>query len=139
MSLGSDNILSPGQGHGVTTPSDTVSPLEPSLRTVNELEYTPFDEFWSAYPRKVGKGQARKAYATALKKTDHDTLLAAIRATPPPEDPKYFPHASTWLNGERWLDETWPPKGNGEDRVYTEAEKQAAIAAYRERRNAERQ
>ncbi len=27
-----------------------------------------FDEFWTAYPRKVGKGGARKAYAKAVKK-----------------------------------------------------------------------
>lgn len=67
-----------------------------------------FDAWWSIYPRKVGKGQARRAYLSASKKADAPTLLAAVedfaRACEG-TDPKYIPYPATWLNGERWLDE----------------------------------
>src|SRR5690606_25804580 len=39
-----------------------------------------FDDWYAAYPRKKGKGQALKAYRAARKKADAQTLLAAIQA-----------------------------------------------------------
>lgn len=72
-----------------------------------------FDEFWLAYPRKVGKGDARKAYPKALLKTTHEAILAAV-AKIPTNEPKFIPHPATWLNAERWLDEQFSaPKANG--------------------------
>jgi hypothetical protein len=65
-----------------------------------------FDEFWTAYPRKTDKGNARKAWDKALKKTSAQTMIlaaAAYAATKP--DPKFTAHPSTWLNGERWDDQ----------------------------------
>lgn len=74
-----------------------------------------FEKFYRAYPRRVGKGQAVTAFKSALKKADADTLIAAasdfarnINGT----DPKFVPHPSTWLNGERWLDEKPQPTIN---------------------------
>lgn len=67
-----------------------------------------FDEWWQAYPRKIGKGQARKAYKTAAKKTDHASLLAAavsFAQKTKGADPKFIAHPTTWLNGERWDDQ----------------------------------
>ena len=67
-----------------------------------------FDEFWVTYPRKIGKGQARKAWGTATKKTDPRAIITAARryaASRKGEDPTFTPHPSTWLNGERWNDE----------------------------------
>lgn len=72
---------------------------------------TLFDEFWSAYPRKVGKGAARKKYALALKKTTHDEIMFGLsqqRASMEAKETKFIPHASTWLNQERWDDEPEP-------------------------------
>ncbi|MAO22113.1 MAG: hypothetical protein CMJ25_15300 [Phycisphaerae bacterium] len=67
-----------------------------------------FDDLWKMYPKKVGKGQARKAYSSALRKVDHDkihlALIEYVRSTQN-DDKKYLPHLSTWLNGERWDDE----------------------------------
>ena len=75
---------------------------------------TGFDAWWAAVPRKVAKGQARRAYATALKKADADTLLAGIaryaesvRHT----EKRFIKHPATWLNGECWDDED--ETGNG--------------------------
>ena len=71
-----------------------------------------FEQWWEAVPRKVAKGQARKAYKTALKKTDAETLLAGIKRYAEAvrgKDAEYIRHATTWLNGEGWLDEPDPP------------------------------
>lgn len=68
----------------------------------------PFDQFWSAYPLKKSKKDARKAFAKV--KAPLDTLLAALerqKKTPDwtKDGGRYIPYASTWLNGERWEDE----------------------------------
>lgn len=70
-----------------------------------------FNEFWAAYPRKVGKGQARKAYAKALRIASHDDIMFGLSQQRPSmeaKEPQFIPHASTWLNGERWDDEPEP-------------------------------
>ena len=67
-----------------------------------------FATWWSAYPRKKGKGQAAKAYKAARKKADAETLLEAIKAqrdTLTKDGVDYCPYPATWLNGERWADE----------------------------------
>lgn len=67
-----------------------------------------FGEFWSAYPRKVGKGHARKAYTRALKRGSPEDILAGCRRFAEQSrnvEPRFVAHASTWLNGDRWTDE----------------------------------
>lgn len=68
-----------------------------------------FPEFWMAYPKKVSKGHAEKAWAKAVKTTDPDVILAALAAQGPlvgARDKQYIPNPATWLNGERWTDES---------------------------------
>lgn len=71
-----------------------------------------FDMFWAAYPRKVAKGEARKAFESALKKVHFHGIMAAIelqrRAGLHDGDPKFIPHPATWLRAERWSDEIIP-------------------------------
>lgn len=67
-----------------------------------------FEEFWETYPKKVGKGQAAKAYRAALKKTDSDIVLAGLRSHLPiwvTTERQFIPNPATWLNGERWSDD----------------------------------
>lgn len=67
-----------------------------------------FEEFWQLYPRKVGKGQARKAWLAATLKTKPSVIIAAAKQQSAhliASGLKYCPHPSTWLNGERWEDE----------------------------------
>lgn len=67
-----------------------------------------FDDFWTRYPRKVGKGQARKAYAKALKVARHADIMHGLSQqldAMSAKEKQFIPHASTWLNGERWEDE----------------------------------
>lgn len=69
-----------------------------------------FDTFWSAYPRKVAKDDARKAFDK--RKPDGemlDMILAAIEKQSKLEawtkdGGKFIPHPATWLNGGRWQD-----------------------------------
>ncbi|TWA87122.1 uncharacterized protein DUF1376 [Azospirillum brasilense] len=67
-----------------------------------------FDRWYRAYPKRVAKGQAEKAYRTARKAVDADTLLRAAEAyarAVAGKDAKYTPNPATWLNGQRWLDD----------------------------------
>lgn len=85
---------------------------QPQSPTEKEKDLCPspdgadFNIWWMRYPRKVGKGKARKAYAAARKKADAATLLAGIDRYEILK-PAYadWAHPQTWLNGERWLDE----------------------------------
>lgn len=69
-----------------------------------------FDEFWKLYPRKVGKGQAERAWPQALRATGGDAdeivwgLKAQLHKFDRREDCRFVAHPSTWLNGKRWLD-----------------------------------
>ena len=70
-----------------------------------------FSRFWSAYPKRVGKQAARKAFDKSIKATDIDTILKAIelqRQSPQwaKDNGQYIPNPATWLNQGRWDDET---------------------------------
>ncbi len=74
----------------------------------------PFVRFWKAYPRKVGKHEARKAWDKAGASKDIDRVLRMIRLLK--ESPDWFekeiqfiPHPSTWINQRRWEDDD-PPR-----------------------------
>lgn len=74
--------------------------------------------FWTAYPRKVGKGQARKAWTTAIRKADPAAIIAGAKAYGEQrhgQDPQYTAHPATWLNGERWADQQATPDRNSLD------------------------
>jgi hypothetical protein len=80
-----------------------------------------FAAFWAAYPRKVGKGQAQRAFRAAIKKIPADRIIVALCKYPfDMSRPEFIPHASTWLNGERWTDEIQPLETD-EDRLYRAA------------------
>jgi DNA-binding transcriptional MocR family regulator len=67
-----------------------------------------FEDWWQHYPKKAGKGQARVAYRAAVKKVTHDELVEAADCFSQQcqyKEKQFIPYASTWLNGERWLDE----------------------------------
>jgi uncharacterized protein YdaU (DUF1376 family) len=67
-----------------------------------------FDEFWAAYPRKVARGNAAKAYAKAARNVDPAVILAGVKRyaqTAKGLEDRFIAHPATWLNGERWADE----------------------------------
>ena len=76
-----------------------------------EQKQMAFARFWTAYPRKVSKETARKAFERI--DPDEDLLNAMIEAiekqklSPQWQEDggQYIPHPATWLNGKRWEDE----------------------------------
>jgi hypothetical protein len=70
-----------------------------------------FEVFYKAYPRKVAKGDARKAWAQTKKiRPGLNTILQAIQAQSKTEqwtkdNHAYIPYPATWLRAERWDDE----------------------------------
>ncbi len=81
------------------------------MRTSRTAHDDDFETWWKSYPRRVDKGRARKAYATAAKKAPVEQLLAAAinyAASRAGQDPKFTKHPTTWLNAESWLDEPEP-------------------------------
>lgn len=91
------------------SPKPSIEPsIEPYTSSKDDEVNYYFDQLWEMYPRKVGKGQARKAYVAASKKIDFFDLLPKLEAyvaTLDGKDKQYMPHLATWLNGERWADE----------------------------------
>ena len=69
---------------------------------------TAFDEFWTAYPKKKNKEDARKAFAKV--KAPLETLLSAIELQKQSKDWKkengqYIPYPATWLRAGAWENE----------------------------------
>lgn len=69
-----------------------------------------FAIFWKLYPRKVGKATAEKKFATKCKdQKTLDLIIASVGAHIANAwnlaEMNFIPHATTWLNQERWNDE----------------------------------
>lgn len=99
-----DDPKGQGQGQRQGKKEDT------SLRSVSpardraEVVDRDFEDFWTAYPRKVGKDAARKAWANAKKRASVAEIAAGLNAAQWNADPRYRPHPATWLNEGRWQD-----------------------------------
>ena len=70
-----------------------------------------FNTFWKAYPKKVGKGAAEKAFKKI--KPSGDLLQSMLKAIEDQkhsdqwkrESGKFVPYPSKWLNERRWEDD----------------------------------
>lgn len=78
-----------------------------------------FDQFWSAYPRKVGKngkGGASGAWKRAMTHATVEQVLAGLDAWldhwRQRGEPEFIPYPATWLNQHRWSDAP-PPVARG--------------------------
>lgn len=94
--------------HIALTPPKLADPQPADL----SAEQAFFLIFWPAYPRKIARFAALKAW-NALKMGDDDqALLDAIMFGLAQyklkewrlHEPQYIPHASSWLNQRRWED-----------------------------------
>jgi hypothetical protein len=67
-----------------------------------------FAAFWSAYPRKVAKPAALKAWRSAKDRPSLADLLAALdrhKGSEQWQSARFIPHPATWINQQRWDDE----------------------------------
>jgi len=87
-------------------------------KTKEEKYIALFEKFWKSYPKKVNKQKAKKAFIkdiTEDKSTDPDEITDVLIGVLNKqitkgmidlrENKKYCPHASTWLNEKRYLNE----------------------------------
>jgi hypothetical protein len=105
---GDENVV--GTNPGITN-SYNNTPLTPQVDAKVSVQEERFDTFWKAYPKKVGKGAAKKAFIKA-KVSDNllSQMLTAIETQRrthqwQKENGQFIPNPSTWLNQSRWEDE----------------------------------
>lgn len=96
------------------TDTNTTTHIDDSKDVIVE-DY--FDTFWREYPRKTGKGAARKSFEKALTKTSFQKIMAALDEQKASsqwnkDGGEYVPYPATWLNQERWEDEVSQYDGN---------------------------
>ena len=109
--------VTPGKG-GLPTPTQAEADAEADAEkdAGNKADKPPkvrvadvdFDKFWSAYPKKVGKKEAKKAFTKVGVSTD--ILVDAIEKQKQSkqwqkDNGQYIPNPATWLNQSRWEDE----------------------------------
>lgn len=98
-----------------TPPSPSAEGATPTKESLVDAR---FAEFWSAYPKKVGKQYALKTWKR-LKPTAelHDKIMQAVDAQKRSEQwrrdkGRYIPNPATWLNGGYWDNEIEPEEVN---------------------------
>lgn len=80
-------------------------------RTTSDLYSDDFEAFWTAYPRKVGKGEAAKVFkAHRLGGVKLQSVLDAVEAHKKTDQWKkdsgqFIPHPTTWLKQKRYDDQ----------------------------------
>lgn len=106
-------------------------PRKEPRRASRALDEQGFAEFWEAYPKKVEKVEALKAFRK-LKATDRAAAIADVSRRNAGEwlgkDTQYLPGAPKYLRGRRWEDEplgTAPtppaaPRGSAVQRDFTQ-------------------
>lgn len=100
-------IKQPSANHQLTTNEDRVD------RVDREDREDSFHQFWAAYPRKVGKADARKAFQKHQCSGLIEVILASIEEHKRSADwtkdrGDFIPHPTTFINGHRWEDDLTP-------------------------------
>ena len=89
-----------------------VTPVTKSTKVSSSYELFPgFCSFWSLYPKRVGKGEAFKAWTKSNCEVLSEVVVRAVREQNGyliREGGQFTPLPATWLNQRRWEDE--PPK-----------------------------
>ena len=97
-----------------------------------QIMSTAFDDFWRAYPKKVARTDAMRAFERAARLAPVNEIIrgatryAAERAG---EDTRYTKHAATWLNKACWSDPSITPREVREERLSTNIHTDASIHA----------
>ena len=98
-----DNIIPP-------TPSSEAGDGDNDIPKKSLIEER-FAEFWAAYPKKVGKQNAIKAWNKIKPSAElHARIMGAVSQQKRSEDwirehGRFIPHPTTWLNGGYWDNE----------------------------------
>jgi len=87
-------------------PSTDTSTRE-EKRRVKEIKEKMFNQFWSVWPKKVGKDPAEKSfYKLPVDEILYAKIIKAVKSQSITwNDSQYIPNPATWLNQKRWNDE----------------------------------
>lgn len=88
-----------------------------------ELEEA-FNEFWNAYPRKVEKIAAKKAFIKAAKQHGTSALIAGARRLAADRNApakQFIRYPASWLNAGGWTDEPYPERARTKEELAAEA------------------
>ena len=79
---------------------------------IETLKDKRFNQFWTSYPRKEGKGAARKSWDKINPDAElFDKIMNAVQENInrnpqwQKQNGQFIPHPATWLNQERWDDD----------------------------------
>lgn len=103
---------------------------EPEKQPKKSLLEQRFDEFWAAYPKKVGKKAAWNAWKKVKPDAElFDKIMTAIGRAKATwqwqrENGRYIPNPKTWLNEGRWDDEYKEEPMNGINSKYFDGNNQ---------------
>lgn len=95
--------------HRVKPPDSPI--LIPDSPILNKEHIVRFDEFWKIYPKKIGKGYARKIFLKfkpsqeLLNKMVEKVTILKETEQWSKNNGQFIPHPATWLNREGWDDE----------------------------------
>lgn len=98
----------------VSTDSQLSLSIKRSEFAARKLDDAPeeFGEFWRAYPRRISKEPARRAWSKMTPEERRDAITALNAHvklwTEKQTEIKFIPHPSTWLRAKRWQDEVAP-------------------------------
>jgi hypothetical protein len=108
---------------------------EPDKQPKKSLLEQRFDEFWAAYPKKVGKKAAWSAFKKVKPDAElFDKIMTAIGRAKATwqwqrENGRYIPNPKTWLNEGRWDDEYKEEPMNGINSKYFDGNNQQPAAS----------
>jgi hypothetical protein len=99
---------------GGVTAGGVQSLIEPLRETLtNQEQNFLFEEFWNEYPKKADKRRAMRAFASALKRTKFEDILAgaiAYKSSVKDTDVQFIKNPATWLNADAWENDIAPSK-----------------------------
>jgi hypothetical protein len=92
-----------------------------------------FVEFWNAYPRKLDKAKAFRAFKSAMKRAKFEDILAGVIAyrNDPTRNPEFTKYPASWLNADSWENAATPSQDS-------EAAERARIRREKEKAATER-
>lgn len=93
------------------TDKDNIPTISPKGDEPEDSFSESFNDFWKAYPKKVSKATALKAWSKL--KPDNSLVMVILSALEKQkqssqwqkDNGQFIPYPATWLNGKRWEDE----------------------------------
>jgi hypothetical protein len=108
--------------------------IEPLQELNNAQDKDLFEEFWNAYPKKLDKAKAFRAFRAALKRATFEDILAGVIAyrNDPKRNPDFTKYPATWLNADSWENAATLPEVKAANEARRAKEKAQSDAYLRE-------